>query len=181
MEPVDWDAGYFASYHVYPYYPDFFTHDKTFQTLKNDRGEIDSYKTYLRRLKEYHGSMPTMITEFGVPASQGIAHKGLLGRHQGGHDEKRQGEIDAEMFHQIHQEGYAGAILFTWQDEWFKKTWNTMRFDIPDRRAYWYNALTNESFFGLLGMFPGKDDVLLIDGDASDWEGSPQGQNKTRC
>ncbi len=167
---VDWDAGYFASYHVYPYYPDFFTFDKSFQTMKNDKGEADSYKTYLHKLKEYHNEMPIMITEFGVPASQGIAHTGMLGRDQGGHDDKEQGEMDADMFRQIHQEGYSGAILFTWQDEWFKKTWNTMHYDVPDRRAYWYNTLTNESHFGVLGMYPSKDDTIHIDGDASDWD-----------
>lgn len=170
VEPIHWEAGTFASYHVYPYYPDFFTYDKTFQRMSNDRGEIDSYKTYLHDLKDYHQEIPIMITEFGVPASQGIAHTGPLGRHQGGHDEKQQGEINADMFRQIHQAGYSGAILFTWQDEWFKKTWNTLHYDIPDRRAYWYNTLTNESFFGVLGMFPSKDDVLFIDGDDSDWD-----------
>lgn len=170
VEASNWDAGYFASYHVYPYYPDFFTFDKSFQTMKNDKGEADSYKTYLHKLKEYHQQMPIMVTEFGVPASQGIAHTGMLGRNQGGHDEKTQGEMDADMFRQIHEEGYSGAILFTWQDEWFKKTWNTMRYDIPDRRAYWYNTLTNESHFGVLGMYPSKDDVIHVDGDASDWD-----------
>ncbi|WP_274362026.1 hypothetical protein [Paenibacillus thermotolerans] len=170
LEPVHWEAGYFASYHVYPYYPDFFTFDKSFQTMTGEGGEADSYKTYLHRLKEYHAELPIMITEYGVPASIGVAHTGLLGRNQGGHDEKRQGEIDAELFRQIHQAGYSGAILFTWQDEWFKKTWNTMQYDVPDRRAYWYNALTNESFFGVLGMFPSKDGKILIDGDASDWD-----------
>lgn len=178
VEPVQWDAGYFASYHVYPYYPDFFTFDKSFQTMKNDKGEIDSYKTYLHKLKEYHKNIPIMITEYGVPASQGSAHKGMLGRDQGGHDEKEQGEMNADMFRQIHQEGYSGAILFTWQDEWFKKTWNTMNYDVPDRRAYWYNVLTNESFFGVLGMFPSKDDDILIDGDASDWDDLGDGEKE---
>jgi hypothetical protein len=42
-------------------------------------------------------------------------------------------------------------------------------YDEADRRAYWYNTLTNESFFGVLGMFPGKDEAIHIDGDASDW------------
>jgi hypothetical protein len=170
VETTDWDAGYFASYHVYPYYPDFLTFDKSFQTMTNDRGEIDSYKTYLNRLKAYHRELPIMITEFGVPASQGVAHLGRLERNQGGHDEKRQGEINADLFRHIHQEGYSGAILFTWQDEWFKKTWNTLHYDIPDRRAYWYNTLTNESFFGVLGMYPSKDDTIFIDGDSSDWD-----------
>ncbi|TGU68352.1 hypothetical protein EN829_066600, partial [Mesorhizobium sp. M00.F.Ca.ET.186.01.1.1] len=69
------------------------------------------------------------------------------------------------------QEGYAGGILFVWQDEWFKKTWNTMRFELPeDRRSFWLNVLTNESLFGVLGMYPNKEGVLVMDGDRSDWD-----------
>ncbi|MFD0676007.1 MULTISPECIES: hypothetical protein [unclassified Paenibacillus] len=170
IEAVDWETGYFASYHVYPYYPDFFSFDSSFQTMTNSKGEIDSYTTYLHKLKEAHPDMPVMITEYGVPASLGVAHLGMLGRNQGGHNEKQQGEIDADLLQEIHGAGYSGAILFTWQDEWFKKTWNTQRYDEADRRAYWYNTLTNESFFGVLGMFPSKDDDIHIDGDASDWD-----------
>jgi len=178
IEATDWAAGYFASYHVYPYYPDFFTFDSTYQTMKNSKGQVDSYTTYLHKLKEATPDLPVMITEFGVPASLGIAHEGMLGRDQGGHNEQQQGEINADMLQQIHSTGYSGAILFTWQDEWFKRTWNTLSYDDPDRRAYWYNTLTNESFFGVLGMFPGKDDDIVIDGDASDWE--QLGEDKQR-
>ncbi len=31
-------------------------------------------------------------------------------------------------------------------------------------------TLTNESHFGVLGMYPSKDDTIHIDGDASDWD-----------
>ncbi len=166
-----WDAGYFAAYHVYPYYPDFFRYDKTLQDVKNSSGQIDTYKSYLQKLKAHHKDMPIMVTEFGVPASPGIAHIGNLGRDQGGHTEQQQGQIDAELLHEIYDEGYAGGILFVWQDEWFKKTWNTMRFELPeDRRSFWLNVLTNESLFGVLGMFPSKDGVIAIDGDSSDWD-----------
>ncbi|MGG4445225.1 hypothetical protein [Brevibacillus porteri] len=171
IEPTQWEAGYFASYHVYPYYPDFFRYDTTLQQLKNDAGQIDTYKAYLRQLKQYHKNMPIMVTEFGVPASVGVAHLGNLGRNQGGHSEKQQGEVDVELLQEIHQEGYAGAIVFVWQDEWFKKTWNTMRFELPeDRRSLWINVLTNESLFGVLGMYPNKEGVLTIDGDRTDWD-----------
>src|SRR5690606_11280288 len=69
IEAADWEAGYFASYHVYPYYPDFFTFDEIYQTMTNRHGQIDSYTTYLHKLKDAHPDMPVMITEFGVPAS----------------------------------------------------------------------------------------------------------------
>ncbi|MFM1651124.1 hypothetical protein ACI7RC_03360 [Brevibacillus sp. B_LB10_24] len=171
IKAVDWQAGYFASYHVYPYYPDFFRHDQELQQVKNESGQADSYKAYLQKLKAYHTGMPIMVTEFGVPSSLGVAHIGNLGRNQGGHNEKEQGEVDAELLREIYQEGYAGAILFAWQDEWFKKTWNTMKFELPeDRRSFWLNVLTNESMFGLLGMYPGKEGILRIDGREDDWE-----------
>ena len=109
-----------------------------------------------------------------MPARTGNGSLGNARRNQGGHDEQQQGEMNADMFRQIHQAGYAGAVLFTWQDEWFKKTWNTLFYHIPNRRAYWYNTLTNESFFGVLGMYPSKDDDILIDGDASDWDKLPK-------
>jgi len=170
LQAASWDAGYFASYHVYPYYPDFFRHDPALQQVKNDAGQIDTYKAYLRQLKAYHKDLPLVVTEFGVPASWGTAHLGNLGRDQGGHTEKEQGEIDAQLMREIGEEGYAGGIVFAWQDEWFKKTWNTMRFELPeDRRSLWINVLTNESLFGLLGMYPNKDGVLHIDGDPADW------------
>lgn len=171
IQPVNWEAGYFASYHVYPYYPDFFRYDKALQQVKNDAGKVDTYKAYLQQLKAHHKNMPIMVTEFGVPASWGTAHLGNLERNQGGHREMRQGEIDAALMREIHEEGYAGGILFVWQDEWFKKTWNTMRYELPeDRRSLWINVLTNESLFGVLGMYPNKEGVLAIDGDKADWD-----------
>ncbi|QQE76414.1 hypothetical protein KDJ56_11335 [Brevibacillus composti] len=171
IEPIRWEAGYFAAYHVYPYYPDLFRYDVSLQNVRNQKGEVDTYKAYLRKLREHHSEMPVMVTEFGVPSSVGAAHRGLLGRDQGGHDEREQGQINADLLREIYEEGYAGAILFTWQDEWFKRTWNTMRFELPEEnRAYWKNELTNESFFGLLAMDAGLENILSIDGDVEDWD-----------
>jgi hypothetical protein len=177
IKAVNWEAGYFASYHVYPYYPDFFRLDKSLQTVRNDKGNIDPYKAYLQQLKAHHPGIPVMITEYGVPSSIGIAHYGLLNRNQGGHNEQEQGAIDADLYHQIVQEHMAGAILFSWQDEWFKKTWNTMHFEMPeDRRKLWLNVLTNEKMFGVLAMDPSKADQLYIDGDLTDWDKLPKNQ-----
>lgn len=170
IEPVDWQGGYYASYHAYPYYPEFLRSDPSIQNVKNDRGEIDTYKAYLRLLKEHHTGMPIMVTEFGVPSSLGIGHLSNLGRDQGGHTEEEQGRINADLLQTIHQEHYAGAILFMWQDEWFKRTWNTQDFEQPvDRRKYWLNVLTNEQLFGITGMYSSKDGPLLIDGQLDDW------------
>lgn len=171
IEPVEWAAGYFASYHVYPYYPDLFRFDETLRNAVNEEGEPDSYKSYLRELKQHHAGIPIIVAEFGVPSSLGIGHLGPLGRDQGGHGEAEQGEVNASLFRQIVDEDYAGAVLFSWQDEWFKRSWNTMRYEIPaDRRAFWYNVLSVEQSFGLIGMYPSKDEVITIDGRKNDWD-----------
>ncbi|WP_051302611.1 hypothetical protein [Salibacterium aidingense] len=164
------EAGYFASFHAYPYYPDFLRITDKYDDVKNEEGQIDTYKGYLQELKNYHQDMPVMITEFGVPSSRGNAHPGPLGRDQGGHTETEQGQHNADMLQHIHQEDYAGAIVFTWQDEWFKKTWNTMPFENPGRQPYWFNALSAETSYGLLGMYPSKHEELTIDGSVEDWE-----------
>ncbi|UOQ84284.1 hypothetical protein [Gracilibacillus salinarum] len=173
------EAGYFASFHAYPYYPDFLRYTDKYDNVKNEEGKVDTYKGYLQELKEYHEDMPIMITEFGVPASRGNAHFGPLGRDQGGHTDTEQGKQNVDMLQHIYQEDYAGAIVFTWQDEWFKKTWNTMGLEDPHRRPFWYNNLSVEMSYGLLGMYPDKQDELTIDGDLSDWDELDKGESQT--
>ncbi len=143
---AEWPGGFFASYHAYPYYPDF---------LRYDYGGPDPYAAYLRALRAYHGNQAVMITEFGVPSSLGLAHLGPLGHDQGGHTEAEEGRIDASLLREIKAEGYAGGVAFEWIDEWFKFTWNTIDLEQPaDRRQLWLNPLTNEEHFGLIAAEP---------------------------
>lgn len=163
--------GLFASYHIYPYYPDFMNYQHNYTTYKDKNGKIDTYRAYLKDLIKEH-TIPVLVAEFGVPASRGIAHRNIyMGYNQGNIDEKSQGEMNSYMIKDIYEEGYAGGLVFTWQDEWFKRTWNTMELDIPDRRPYWSNPQTNEQEFGLLAFDPGKDkSCCYVDGNISDWK-----------
>ncbi|WP_232299523.1 hypothetical protein [Pontibacillus chungwhensis] len=169
IKEQDWDGGYFASFHAYPYYPDFLRLGKAYKNVLNEEGKPDAYKGYLKELKEYHKEMPIMITEFGLPSSLGVAHLGRYNRDQGGHSEEEQGKMNAELYELIADEGYAGVALFTWQDEWFKKTWNTMPYVEQGRRAYWFNYLSSETSYGLIGMYPGLEDDIRIDGSNEEW------------
>jgi hypothetical protein len=158
-----WPAGTFASYHAYPYYPDFVQLEPGLQVDRD--GEVDGYAGYLTALKEHHAGMPVMITEFGVPSSLGSAHNGTLGRHQGGHSEQDAIRMDADMLRTIRELGLAGAFLFVWTDEWFKLTWNTApRHAPPGRRQLWHDVLTNEQFFGLVATdaLGGEDARLRV-------------------
>ncbi len=169
-QPV-YKSGLFASYHIYPYYPDFLNHQKEYITFKDEDGEIDAYRAYLKDLIKEH-TMPVLVAEFGVPASRGKAHDSLYsGFDQGDHSETEQGEILTKLLEDIYSEGYCGAIVFVWQDEWFKKTWNTMDLDLSDSRPYWSNPQTNEQEFGLLAFDPGEESVCDVDGDISEWDG----------
>ncbi|MED0667513.1 hypothetical protein P4T04_14385 [Bacillus badius] len=159
-------AGYFAAYHVYPYYPDFLNIDKNYLNYKDHRGQPNSYAGYLHDLKKAH-TMPVLIAEFGLPASRGITHANPYGWNQGHNSEKKQGKVVAERFEDIMKEGYAGGLVFNWQDEWFKRTWNTMDFDNPNRRPHWSNAQTNEQQFGILSF---DRFAIRVDGKTDDWE-----------
>jgi len=148
--PTDaWPGGTFASYHAYPYYPDFLRHEPGLR-LEYD-GREDPYAGYLVALREHHATMPVMVTEVGVPSSLGSAHDGPLGRSQGGHSEQEAMRTDAELLRLVEAQGLAGGFVFSWTDEWFKRTWNTMQHQAPaERRQLWHDPLTNEQHFGLV-------------------------------
>ena len=167
-----WPGGFFASYHAYPYYPDFLRLTPSYQTYKRPRdGEVDPYSGYLHALRAHHGKQAVMITEFGMPTSLGVAHFGPLGRDQGNHSEQDALRMDGDMLRDIKEEGYAGGIVFEWIDEWFKFTWNTLDLELPpDRRQLWRNDLTNEEFFGLLAADPGSKPAVVLDGKDGEWE-----------
>lgn len=145
-----WPGGVFASYHAYPYYPDFQRHEPALQDFVW-RGRTDPYAGYLDALRRHHADMPVMVTEFGVPSSWGSAHGGPLGRDQGGHTEEEALATDAAMLRDIRDLGFAGGFLFAWTDEWFKRTWNTEPHQVPaERRQLWHDVWTNEQHFGVL-------------------------------
>lgn len=164
-------SGIFASYHVYPYYPEALVYQKEYREYEDEDGNVNPYKAYLEDLIKEH-TMPVLVAEFGVPSSRGITHENIYtGFNQGWLDEKSQGEMDSSMLEDIYNTGYAGGIVFSWQDEWFKRTWNTMDYDIAGRRAYWSNIQTNEQNFGLLAFDPGSEEsVCYIDGKIKDWK-----------
>lgn len=156
----------FASYHIYPYYPDFLNYDEKYQTYIDHRGKNNNYAGYLAELHAAH-RLPILVAEFGVPSSRGLTHENPFGWNQGFLSEKQQGEIIRHLFEDIMEEKLLGGLIFTWQDEWFKRTWNTMDYDNPDRRPFWSNAQTNEEQFGLLSFDRHK---ILVDGKVDEWK-----------
>jgi hypothetical protein len=154
----DPEPGIFASYHAYPYYPNFVNREPSYRTFSDVDGP-DSYLGYLNALKDHYNNMPLIIAEFGVPSSWGSAHQSYSNMNHGGYSEKQQGEMNIRMMHNILDAGCGGGFAFAWMDEWFKPTWvvayleaygissgNTV---IPTRQL-WHNIASPEQNFGLI-------------------------------
>jgi hypothetical protein len=162
-------AGWFASYHVYPYYPDFINYDPGYSEARSSEGP-SNYFGYLVDLKRHHAGVPLLIAEFGVPSSRGAAHLQPQGWHHGGHDEQAMAAIDARLAREVRESGAAGGILFAWMDEWFKRNWAVANFEIPaDHRPRWHNAMDAEQHYGILGQYAGDGTEPVLGGDPRRW------------
>jgi hypothetical protein len=147
-------AGYFAAYHVYPYYPDFMVLDPGYAAAYSAEGP-SSYFGYLVDLKSHHDDLPVLVAEYGVPASLGIAHLHPDGWHHGGHTEQAMADLDVRMTREIAAAGMAGGVVFAWIDEWFKKSWLFNDFLLPaERNRLWLNTLDPEQAYGVVAMEP---------------------------
>ena len=172
-------SGQFASYHIYPYYPDYLTYVDDWSEFDinidvsdyQKDGVFNTYRAYLAMLTNHH-SIPVVISEFGVSTGRGMAQVDAnTGRNQGHMSETEQGEAIIDCYNDIKAVGCAGSCVFTWQDEWFKRTWNTMHAVNLMRTPYWSDYQTNEQYFGLLSFDPGeKQSICYVDGDISEWE-----------
>ena len=198
-------SGSFASYHVYPYYPDYlnyvlnpvefedeeplwqkvidgFEHTEDDVLIEDvltgnqntdfydESGHPNTYYAYIKMLNNYH-TIPVVISEYGVSTGRGMAQRDInTGRNQGHMTEQEQGQAIIDCYEDIMAAGSAGSCVFTWQDEWFKRTWNTMANVDLDNTPYWSDYQTNEQYFGLLAFDPGEEEsISYVDGDTSEW------------
>jgi hypothetical protein len=158
IDTEDSRAGLFATYHAYPYYPNFISDQPSYQTFSDGEGP-DSYLGYLTDLKNHYSSVPLVIGEFGVPSSWGSAHQSFSKMDHGGYSEIQQGEKNIRLLHNILDARCAGGFMFAWMDEWFKPTWIVQYLEafgfvsdgvtIPTRQL-WHNLTSPEQNFGLL-------------------------------
>jgi tetratricopeptide (TPR) repeat protein len=145
-------AGVFASYHAYPYYPDFMVLQPSYRDAASSRGP-SAFFGYLTELKAGHRGMPLIVSEYGVPASWGPAHLQPQGFHHGGLTEEAMAQVDRRLTLDLAEAGMAGGALFAWIDEWFKRNWLVTDFELPqDRNRLWYNRLDAEQHYGVVAM-----------------------------
>ena len=147
-------SGYFATSHVYPFYPDFIIHDAKYRNASDKRG-VNSYWGYLQDLKSHYRKTPLLVAEYGLSTSVGIAHFNPYAWHHGGLEERQQGEALVRLTQNIRDAGFAGGIVFEWLDEWWKHNWIAFDFEQPfSRSALWHNDMDPEQHFGMLKFVP---------------------------
>ncbi len=169
VDPASGFLGYFANYHVYPYYPDFMDLDPGYASHRDAHGAC-SYAGYLTDLKAHTRGLPLLIGEYGVPSSCRIAHVQPQGINHGGATEEEQGAQDVRLFEDIEGTGCAGSLLFALYDEWFKVNWLVQRVERPrDRDPIWHNVLDAEENYGLIAFDPPP--AIRVDGETDDWAG----------
>ncbi|MDH3499305.1 MAG: hypothetical protein OEM97_04220, partial [Acidimicrobiia bacterium] len=162
-----WPTGLFATYHAYPYAPDFQWTEPGNADFTVD-GQLDPFAAYLTALREHHGDLPVLLAEVGVPGGWVSAGPGNGGRSYGGHLEATQMRINSELIESAHAVGLGGAFLFEWIDEWFKATWNMADLEAPAAgRSAWHNLLSPEQHFGVVAVEPLP--AATLDGTVGEW------------
>ncbi len=157
---ADGEPGMFASYHAYPYYPNFISQESGYRGYSDSYGR-NSYLGYITALKNHYGNIPLVIAEFGVPSSWCSAHQSFSDMNHGGYSEIQQGEKNLRMLNNMLDAGCAGGFMFAWMDEWFKRTWIVLYLEaygiesgtetVPTRQL-WHNETSPEQCFGLLAF-----------------------------
>ena len=159
-------AGYFALYHVYPFWPDFIFLDPQYREARDEQG-LNSYWGYLLDLKKHYRKTPLLVGEYGLSTSLGIAHFVPNGLNHGGLSEAQQGAGLVRLTTNIREGGCAGGLVFEWIDEWWKSNWIAEDFEKPYyRKALWHNDMNPEQSFGILKFALRKPPSFVKVGEA---------------
>jgi len=119
------DAGFFASYNISSASPELLNNqDENAAADDNDTDvSTNPYAAYFKDLKACH-TMPVLVANLGISGSGIMPDKNAVSGAGTASAEKEKGQAVANMFDSIINAGLAGGIVFSWQDEWCRKTWN---------------------------------------------------------
>lgn len=164
------NRGIYASYHVYPFNPEFIIYTPAYQQTVDAKGRVNAYLGYMLDLKAQHEGRPVFITEFGIPSSLGNAHANPWAWDHGGYNTAEQAEITVALYESVVEAGMGGAVIFEWLDEWFKRVWMTNPTTYSEHDRLWHDMTDPEENFGIVTYHPVAGEAHELDGDASEWD-----------
>lgn len=175
IDDKSYKAGLFAAYAVYPNSTELLSFEQYPEKLLQGGKKLpentdtsDLYELYLALLNAHH-SVPVVVSEFGTSAARGSVNKGDNGEIKPV-TEQMQGEIIVDCYNDIKQTGCAGGVICQWQDEWYKRSWNTQAYEDTFSSLNWNDCQTDSKNYGLLTFDPGnKESICITDGDTSEW------------
>ena len=172
-------SGQFAAYHVYPFQTDLLWHITDFgifglsqdDVCYNDDGSLNDYRTYFNMLNICY-DIPVVITEFGISTGRNSEHEAIDSHGVYSKvSEKEQGIALKWCWNDIKNAGLSGGCVFSWHDEWVKRSPNTLYAINEQRSPYWSDYQTNGQYFGILSFDPGEEkSICYVDGDVSEWK-----------
>jgi hypothetical protein len=76
--------------------------------------------------------------------------------NHGGLTEVQQGEMNVRLLKNINSAGCGGGMVFSWIDEWFKRTWlfDPIKSEPDIRMTLWHSIASAEENFGLIAFEP---------------------------
>ncbi|OUP08242.1 hypothetical protein [Collinsella sp. An2] len=165
-------SGIFALYHVYPFEPDYARYLEPGEAPFCADADGNCYRPYLTALVEHH-SCPVVIGEYGLSSSRGTGYaEDTTGRDQGGLSEREQAELMVQCYRDIVEAQCAGSFAYEWNDEWGRRTWNTVFATDQLRTPYWSDAQTVDQGYGILAFDPGEElPCCIVDGSDEEWDG----------
>lgn len=173
-------AGYFADYNVFPFYPDFLDLDPTYLKA-NDGAGMDPLYGYLRDLKAHTRGLPLLISAYGIPTSLGIGHFNPAGFNEGGQTEVQQGKLLARFTRNIYDSGAAGGMVYEWLDEWFRRSWLTRNYEVPEEnKPRWKNFMDPAEYYGLVATDTSGHEKHRLDGNSLEWNNRPAFYSKSQ-
>lgn len=128
-------SGFFGAYDIFPDQLVFKEDDR-----EDEVPSLKGFKEYLNAFVKAQNKYPILISEFGIPTSNGST-------------EKVQGQGIVSMYSIIKESGAMGGLVYEWADEWGKSNQFTSPYMIPyNRGMLWHNIVDPAQNFGILAM-----------------------------
>lgn len=102
------NAGIFASYHIYPYHLEMMRLYSNPENQEGNRISMTPFRVYLRDINTHH-TIPVMVTEWAYP----VFRSGSTGRTVF----PDRAEVMASMFDSIVGAGITGGLVFDWEEK----------------------------------------------------------------